>query len=327
MSFHTPWLSLSVFALIAQLALGAGDPAVVETKDAGVDFKIQGEYVGKTTDNDTWGAHVIALGDNKFEIVGYYGGLPGEGWKRGDRVEKGSAELKGNVAEGNGDQFSVKIADGVFTIYQGGEKVGELKKTDRKSKSLGAKPPEGAVVLFDGKNADAWVNGKTTTVDGETVLTAGNVETKQKFGDHSLHIEFRTPYMAKSRGQGRGNSGVYIQSRYELQVLDSFGLDGADNECGGIYSINKPNVNMCYPPMSWQTYDIDFKAAQYDAAGKKTTNARTTIRHNGVVIHDNLELTKGTPGRHEEGPGPDSIFLQDHGNPVVYRNIWVVERK
>ena len=142
-----------------------------------------------------------------------------------------------------------------------------------------------------------------------------------------MHIEFRTPFMPKSRGQARGNSGVYLQGRYECQVLDSFGLDGADNECGGIYSINKPVVNACLPPLAWQTYDIDFKAAKYGADGKKTTNARVTIKHNGIVIHDDQELTHGTPGHVPEGAEPYGLYLQDHGNPVAFRNIWVVDKK
>jgi hypothetical protein len=205
----------------------------------------------------------------------------------------------------------------------GKESFGELKKVERKSKTLGAKPPKDAVVLFDGSNTDEWENAKL--VDGK-LLGATNTASKKKFGDHSLHIEFRTPFMPEARGQGRGNSGVYVQGRYECQVLDSFGLEGEDNECGGIYSIAKPALNMCYPPLAWQTYDIDFTAARYDESGKKTKNARVTIKHNGVTIHDNLELTHGTPGRDPEGPGPGAIFLQDHGNPVVFRNIWVVEK-
>jgi hypothetical protein len=149
---------------------------------------------------------------------------------------------------------------------------------------------------------------------------------KRTFGDHFLHIEFRTPFMPASRGQARGNSGVYVQGRYEVQVLDSFGLEGKDNECGGIYRLAAPRVNMCFPPLAWQTYDIDFVAARYDAAGKKVANARITVKHNGVTIHDNLELPSATPGYKPEGPEKLGLFLQNHGNPVVFRNIWVIER-
>jgi hypothetical protein len=110
------------------------------------------------------------------------------------------------------------------------------------------------------------------------------------------------------------------------QVLDSFGLDGKDNECGGIYKASEPAVNMCLPPLDWQTYDIDFTAAKYDDAGKKTQNALITVKHNGVTIHDKLELKSGTPGHKPEGPGKLGLFLQNHGNPVAFRNIWAVDR-
>ncbi|MEX0716519.1 MAG: DUF1080 domain-containing protein, partial [Planctomycetaceae bacterium] len=166
-------------------------------------------------------------------------------------------------------------------------------------------------------------NGKLTD-DG---LLMADCESNRKFGDHTLHVEFRTPFVPKARGQARGNSGVYVQNRYEIQVLDSFGLEGKNNECGGVYGGTEPIVNMCYPPLTWQTYDIDFTAARYDDAGKKTKNARMTVKHNGVVIHDDIELPKHTPGKNAEAPGPDGLYLQGHGNPVVYKNIWVVERK
>jgi hypothetical protein len=161
--------------------------------------------------------------------------------------------------------------------------------------------------------------------DGEFLGVGGR--TKQKFKNFTLHVEFRLPWMPNSTGQARANSGVYLQDQYEVQVLDSFGLKGENNECGGIYQIAAPKVNMCYPPMAWQTYDIDFTAAEFEG-GKKTKNAVVTIKHNGVLIHDKFELPKNTPGGGitKEGPEPGAIHLQDHGDPVVYRNIWIVEK-
>jgi hypothetical protein len=142
-----------------------------------------------------------------------------------------------------------------------------------------------------------------------------------------LHIEFRTPFMPTAEGQARGNSGVYLQECYEFQVLDSFGLEGKNNECGGLYSMEEPKVNMCFPPLSWQTYDFDFTAPKYDANDKKVANARVTLRHNGVVIYDNVEIPKLTAGGRPNEGATGPLMLQNHGNPVVYRNIWVVEKK
>ena len=142
------------------------------------------------------------------------------------------------------------------------------------------------------------------------------------------HIEFKTPFMPKARGQGRGNSGVYLQNRYEVQVLDSYGLAGLDNECGGIYKVGRPRVNMCAPPEQWQSYDMTFRAPVYDNEGKKTDKARLTVVHNGVIIHDDIELpgpTGGALDNLESEPG--GVYLQDHGNPVQYRNIWLAELK
>jgi hypothetical protein len=197
-----------------------------------------------------------------------------------------------------------------------------MEKTSRSSPTLGAKPPAGAVVLFDGKNADEWNGGH---LDDRGLLAAGTTS-KKKFQNFSLHVEFLLPFKPLGRGQDRGNSGVYLQDRYEVQVLDSFGLKGQDNECGGIYTKARPSVNMCLPPLVWQTYDIDFEAAQFDASGKKTKNAVATVKHNGAVIHDKFEINGPTGGGKPEGSTPGAIQLQGHGNPVFYRNIWVVEK-
>jgi hypothetical protein len=307
-------------------AADAKSATYTDPAQAGPDFAFQGEYAGtlKTDEGDRkFGAQVIALGDGKFRGIGYPGGLPGAGWSRGGETHSHDGQVVDGVLRFSSDEVQIECRDGKITISNNGQVIGQLEKVERKSPTLGAAPPAGAKVLFDGKSAETFTNGK---IIEENLLGATNAESKLLLGDHHLHIEFRTPFMPLARGQGRGNSGVYVQGRYEVQVLDSFGLEGKDNECGGIYSISQPNVNMCLPPLAWQTYDIDFTAARYDDAGKKTQNARITVRHNGVVIHDHIELAKGTPGKHPEGPAKAGLFLQDHGNPVAFRNIWVVEK-
>ncbi|MEQ9410920.1 MAG: DUF1080 domain-containing protein [Fuerstiella sp.] len=310
--------------LLLGTAVAAEDQIFTDPSKAGPDFQVQGEYqgmLGSDGEEVKFGLQVIALGDHRFDAVGYMGGLPGDGWNREKKI-KATGGTENGVTTLTSENGSATISNGKATIYsEDGEEVGTLKKVERKSPTLGAKPPEGAMVLFDGTSADHFKGGMITMGD----LLAANCETKEKLGDHTLHLEFRTPFKPAARGQARGNSGVYLQGRYECQVLDSFGLEGENNECGGIYSIAKPYVNACFPPLSWQTYDIDFTAARWED-GKKVKNARTTIRHNGIVIHDDLELPHGTPGKYPEVEGPESLYLQGHGNPVVYRNIWVVRK-
>lgn len=302
-----------------------GEDTFLSVEEAGPDYRVQGEYSGDVEVDGQKvrvGLQVIALGGGKFDAVAYPGGLPGDGWNGTDKIRaRGTTE--GGVTKLTGDgEGSATIADGTVTVFNSsGVKYGMLARVERKSPTLGAKPPAGAVVLFDGTSAAQFERGQLTMGD----LLAADCETKEKFGSHRLHIEFRTPFKPAARGQERGNSGVYIQGRYECQVLDSFGLEGENNECGGIYSIARPRVNACFPPLTWQTYDIDYTAPGYEG-DRKVRNSRVTIRQNGILIHDNLELPRGTPGKNPEGPGPDVIYLQGHGNPVVYRNIWV-ERK
>jgi hypothetical protein len=298
-----------------------------EAKAGGPNFTIQGEYVGQLDMGDgpaKFGAQIIALGDGKFHGVGYPGGLPGDGWDQEKKIE-GDGKLEGEAAVFDvGEGRKVKVAGGVASILDfDGSVLAKLKRVERKSPTLGAKPPAGAVVLFDGSTADNFEGGRLTKCG---CLKEG-ATSKQKFGSFTLHMEFRTPFMPSARGQGRGNSGFYAQGRYEVQILDSFGLAGKHNECGGIYSVGDPAVNMCLPPMAWQTYDVDFTAAEFKD-GKKVKNARMTVRHNGVVVHKDVEVPHSTTASPlKEGPEPGPIFLQNHGNPVRFRNIWVVEKK
>ncbi len=320
----------AVTSVVASRAADGKKPAKVTIDDpakTGPDFALQGEYSGEIKTKEgpqKFGVQIIALPGGKFRAVAYPGGLPGDGWSQEKKHSVETTWTDGPLVFDN-DKARGVVADGVITITAAsGKTVAALKKVTRKSPTLGAKPPEGAVVLFDGSTAEHFEGGRMTD-DG---LLMQGVTSKQKFGGVTYHMEFRTPYMPQSTGQKRGNSGLYLQGRYEVQILDSFGLEGKNNECGGIYTIRDPDVNMCFPPLTWQTYDIDYTAAAYDADGKKTANARITVRHNGVIVHKDVELPNATRGsRVKEGPETGPIFLQDHGDPVRYRNIWLVEKK
>jgi hypothetical protein len=289
-------------------------------------YKMQGEYLGVIDSwNGTWGAQVIATSEKSLVIHLLQGGLPGQGFSERIPTKKLSATIgtsSGFVVATNDSMKVMLNPDALIVEDSAGKKLGVLTKIVRESSTLGAKAPANATVLFEVGGPNNFENGKT---DDEGLLGVG-CTSAERFGDHRLHVEFRTPFQPDDSGQKRGNSGVYVQGRYEVQVLDSFGLEGEDNECGGIYKHARPVVNMCYPPLTWQTYDIDFTAAKYDESGKKTSNARITIKHNGVTIHQDQELTSGTPGKDKEGNSNGPLFLQNHNNPVVYRNIWAIRK-
>jgi len=199
-----------------------------------------------------------------------------------------------------------------------------------------ATPPSDAIILFDGTDFSNWVNRKGETPKWKiengamtAVKKTGAVFTKQKFGDCQLHIEFRTPAEIKGKGQGRGNSGIFLQNRYELQVLDSYDNKTYSNgQCGSIYKQYIPLVNVCRKPGEWQAYDIIYMAPRFNKDGIFIAAARITVFQNGVLIQNNVEIKgntehRGLPSYKQHGKAP--IQLQDHGNPVSYRNIWIRE--
>jgi hypothetical protein len=325
MRSKTYFVLSATLAVIAATQAHCKGPRYTDPAKADADFRIQGEYSGQLTTTEgsvKVGVQVIALGGGKFRAVVFIGGLPGDGWDKSDKEEV-EAQAKDGVVTFVGKNGTGTIKDGAMHVVDKQDrKMGQLKRVVRFSPTLGKKPPTGAVVLFDGSSAENFEKGRMT----EDGLLMPGTTSKARFGNHKLHLEFLLPYQPEDRGQGRGNSGVYLQGRYEVQMLDSFGLAGKHNECGGIYSVKDPDVNMCFPPLQWQTYDVEYTAAEYDQDGRLVSNPRMTVRHNGVVIHDDVELpgdrnTTAAPLGPGKEPGP--VFLQDHGCPVRYRNIWV----
>jgi hypothetical protein len=346
--------SLILVCLVTAGQAAAADGTWTDPNDETLpkDFQIQGEYVGKTQGGDQLACQVIALGNSAFQAVLFPGGLPGAGWDgknkilmdgrlKGDKAEFKPAEGQKRYLGNSPEEFSATstfpptgqkpytatIDAGILRGQTDDGKTFQLEKKVRKSPTLGLEPPKSAIVLFDGSNTDEWTGGrideatKLLNTDGKDILT------KRKFNNYTMHLEFLLPYRPAARGQGRGNSGFYQVDHYEVQVLDSFGLDGKNNECGGIYSQKDCAVNMCLPPLVWQSYDVDFTNAVADDSGKKIKNARITLRHNGVVIHDDYELTGKTGGSRNDPEGtPGAIKLQGHGNPLQYRNVWIVEK-
>ncbi len=355
-------ITLGIFVSLAcAVETGRPRPHMYTTAEAALehdaDFIVQGEYSGTVRvgeDSRRIGIQVIARGNGQFRAVRYEGGLPGDGWgplepedadpQAGDTPTLGGREpvfinpklehkpqqrgpRSRAETQRDGDDIIFRHDDWVATWQPDalvitdaeGRQLGRLDKVQRQSPTLGQDPPDGATVLFDGTTAEHWHRGRIVLDD----LLFRGVTSREAFGKKYLHVEFRLPYMPRARGQGRANSGVYVQRRYEVQILDSFGLDGTAAEGGGIYAVRAPEVNMAFPPLTWETYDIYFKPPQFDN-GRKVANARMTVYHNGVLIHDDVEVPRQTGGGRPEGPDPGPIYLQDHGEPVVFRNVWLV---
>lgn len=342
MSPFAPPLMLLFLGIIVSNVWGVQQPTRVDTtekrqtdrtkfaatnlREVDEDFAYQGEYLGFVPPGfinaEMAGLQVLALGDGEFEAVLLHGGLPAAGWDRWTK-EKLAGKREHKTVVLRGKRHSVSVGGQAAVLRDAsGRPWAKLPKLNRVSPTLDLPPAPGATVLFDGISL-AHFRSAQFTRDG--YLAVGAI-TKANVRDFQMHLEFRTPYMPNARGQGRGNSGVYIQQRYEVQILDSFGLEGADNECGGLYRQKRPNVNMCLPPLSWQTYDIFFTAARWGGK-KKLANAQITVLHNGEPVHLDYSLTAKTGGGKAEGPEDLPILLQNHGNPVTFRNIWLVSLK
>ena len=212
----------------------------------------------------------------------------------------------------------------LLILVPGGSSIAAL------NTGLGAKPAKDAIVLFDGGDfsqltaaGDKPVGWKIVDDYMQIVPRTGSITTRREFRDFRMHIEFNVPLMPDAKGQGRGNSGVYIQRRYELQILDSYGLESKNNDCGAMYRTQPPDKNACKKPGEWQYYDLQFTAAKWQG-DKKVKNARITACQNGVLIHDDFSIPNKTGAGRPEGPTAGVILLQDHGNEVKFRNIWIV---
>ena len=243
------------------------------------------------------------------------------------QAERDGIAIVFNGKSDKGIELTGKIQDGKFSgkLKDQNNSVDFLAlKVVKKSSTLGEKPPKDAVVLFDGKNTNQFKNFTWKLVEGDAMeVGRGDVFFKGDYKNFKLHVEFRTPYMPKARGQGRGNSGVYLWSMYEVQVLDSFGIYPlANNDCGAIYSVKAPDDNACLPPMEWQTYDIMYN----DGDGTPNNPPTITVYHNGVLIHNKVKIPANMIGKGGAAstPGGGVLKLQDHGNPVQYRNIWLL---
>jgi hypothetical protein len=285
--------------------------------------EVQGLYEGAVKDVK-FEARVIAMGKEAYKIYlrqdlggGKVGKVELDGKTEGDAV---TFKNKGGEVE-----WTASYGAGALKGTAGGVEF-TAKRVERKSPTMGKKPPQGAIVMLDGKNFDNITPSKTAEEwkpadDGSIQVAKGGMNSKQQFdGSFDYHVEFLCPLQPPARSQGRGNSGCYLPNGDEVQVLDSFGMDTyKGGGCGGLYNYKDPDVFDVFslaslPPLEWQTYDMEYRVMKED--GKLVGKPKLTVYHNGIKIHDQAEL--------KNAARKGGFHWQDHGNPVRYRNIWVV---
>lgn len=328
------WLALSNGFAEESQQVDKTDPRYTMTDPDGKDqdFDLTGEFTGSIQPSrfgsQTMGLQVVSMGAGRFQGRLLVGGLPGAGWNSFAQIRL-TGEREGRKLTLLGGPYAISLQGiakaAIVRFKEGDYSIGQLERVHRESPTLNATVPSGGNLLFQGGESAEfdtalWTKAEVTP---EGYLKAG-AETFYGYRDFKLHVEFRTPFMPNARGQSRGNSGVYLNGRHEIQILDSFGLAGGEDDGGAIYRNKKPDVNMCLPPLQWQTYDITYQAPVFNAKGKKIENALVTVLHNGVLIHNEVEVD-GQTGLHapEETDQLMALKLQNHGTPVVFRNIWI----
>jgi len=334
MSFRSiPSILFPIAAITSLLVVGVATgengprgPVHSEPPKDDPSYLLMGEFAGPVTisedKTETIGLQIRPLGKGEFQAISYAGGLPGQE-NHMPEATRMIGRLSGDFLILSGGPWAVFAErDHCTLISRSGDKLGKLDRVVRRSPTLAAKAPEGAIVLFDGSDTDQFVNGQMT----EDGLLIEGTDFKPMHQDFDLHLEFRLPYMPEARDQGRGNSGVYIQSRYECQILDSFGETPVFNGAGSLYRYRAPATNMALPPLVWQTYDIRFTAPRWAADGTKIRNARITSWLNGVIVQNDVELENKTGAGQEESPTLLPTKLQNHSDPVRFRNIWIIDR-
>lgn len=301
-------------------------PAFTEPPQDDPNYLLMGEFVGEVAgapdESKLLGLQIRPIGHNEFDAISFIGGLPGQEGHNPEPVRM-IGRRSDNFVILSGGPFAIIVeAESCLLLDRQGNKVGRLERIQRTSPTLGAPAPKDAIVLFDGTNIDQFINAQMSQ-DG---LLMQGADLKPMFQDFNLHVEFRLPYMPEADGQSRGNSGLYLQSRYECQILDSFALDPLFNGLGSLYRFKSPDLNMSFPPLVWQTYDLQFTAPRWASDGSKIRDAHITSWVNGVKVQDNVALPDKTGAGKQEEPLLLPTKIQDHGDPVRFRNIWLIDR-
>lgn len=327
------WLTLSVWTAVGACTATGGNP-----QNGGGGQSGRGSSSGSNagaSGNAGAGAGAAGSGVSAMGSAGAPAGSPGAAGSAagsGGSGAVGTAGAQGGTgggAAGTGGSSSGAIGNG-----GAGEDAGTSAPDGGPPSACDWSNQVGRVALFDGSNLDNWQSTNSGGAapwrlvgDGsmEVVPGSGNIQTKMKFDNVCLHVEYMTPmYAASVTGQSRGNSGIYFRRAYEMQVLDSYGQPPEDDGCGAVYKISKPLVVACNMQLVWNTYEIEFQASQWDASGRKTKNAVFVLATlNGQVVQRNVDLNvSNTTSGQPDAAGPQPIMLQDHNNNVRYRNIW-----